>query len=348
MVEFERRKDAQHKESAQEQKRTRKEAQKRSGRAIRSRTIYFDKDIVCNQAPVHLNSRDQDLVPCLPGLSSNSRTVYYEDAATRGQVHQGTDNEEEEIVPEDSTSTRLFPTHGLTNALDVLVLVRDGTSTEEDMVTDHAQLGNCEEALQPFQVVQAELDDVLADDDNGEFDVSRQPGRRRAEPPKTMKEETLEKVFMEQEIAGPSTITKYEAGARPLFLENDESAIMSSLDSQLSDAAAHSGNPFWGYKKTLHGAPNLPLNPIADKGIPRKADYEASNVEMHDKEPTICLTVGTKTGRDGCSVPKIQHYRRPFTQPTLCPSARSHRAGRYKQAMCSDTKEGEDMNELAE
>ena len=140
---------------------------------------------------------------------------------------------------------------------------------------------------------------------------------------------TEEKVFMEQEITGPSTITEYEAGAGPLFLENNESAVMPSLDSQPRDAAAHPGYPFY-------------------KGIPQKADYEASNVEMHDKEPTICPTKGTKTGRGGCSVPKIQHYRRPFTRPTLCPSVKSHRAGRYKRSMCSDTKEAEDMDELAE
>ena len=46
-----------------------------------------------------------------------------------------------------------------------------------------------------------------------------------------MAERALEEVFMEQGITGPSTITKYEAGAGPLPLEDDESAIMSSLDS---------------------------------------------------------------------------------------------------------------------
>ena len=84
--------------------------------------------------------------------------------------------EEEEVAPEDSASTRVSPPHGLTNALDVLALVRDGTLTDKDVVMDHAQPDGFEEALQSFRAVQAELDDVLADDDNGELDVSRQLG----------------------------------------------------------------------------------------------------------------------------------------------------------------------------
>ena len=139
----------------------------------------------------------------------------------------------------------MSPTYGLTNALDVLALVHDGTFTEEDMVMDHAQPDGFEEALQSFRAIQDELDDALADDDNGELDVSCQLGQRRAGPPKTLATEALEEVFIEQEVAGPSTITEYEeAGAGPLPLEDDESAIMSSLDSQLSDVAAHPGYPF--------------------------------------------------------------------------------------------------------
>ena len=70
----------------------------------------------------------------------------------------------------------MSPTQGLTNALDVLALVRDGTFTEEDVVMDHAQPDGFEEALQSFRAVQAELDDVLADDSNSELDMSRQLG----------------------------------------------------------------------------------------------------------------------------------------------------------------------------
>ena len=103
--------------------------------------------------------------------------------------------------------------------------------------------------------------------------------------------ETLEEVFMEQGVAGPSTITEYEAGAGPLPLEDDESAVMSSLDSQLSDAAAHPGYPFWRYKRVLHGAPILLPDPIADRGIPQRADYVAFNVEKHDGEPTVYSTM---------------------------------------------------------
>ena len=114
---------------------------------------------------------------------------------------------------------------------------------------DHAQPEGFEEALQSFRAIQDELDNVLADNDDGELDVSCQLGRRGAGPPKTVAERALEEVFMEQGIAGPSTITEYEAGAGPLPLEDDESAIMLSLDSQLSDVAAHPGYPFWRYKR---------------------------------------------------------------------------------------------------
>ena len=75
--------------------------------------------------------------------------------------------------------------------------------------------------------------------------MSRQLGQRMAGPPKTLTEVALEEVFMEQGITGPSTTIEYEAGAGPLPLEDDESTVMSSLDSQLSDAAAHPGYPFW-------------------------------------------------------------------------------------------------------
>ena len=96
---------------------------------------------------------------------------------------------------------------------------------------------------------------------------------------------------MEQGVAGPSIVTEYEAGAGPLPLEDDESADMSSPDSQLSDAAAHPGYPFWRYKRALHGAPIL-LPTRADWGTPQRADYVAFNVEKHDGEPTVYSTMG--------------------------------------------------------
>ena len=203
---------------------------------------------MCNQTPptpARSLSPDRDLIPSPPSsLSSNSRAVYYGDAAAKyGQAQRRTAREEE-IAPEDSASTRVSPTQGLTNALDVLALVRNGTFTEEDVVMDPAQPDGFKEALQSFRAVQAELDDVLANDDNSKLDVSRQLRRRRAGPPKTMAERTLEEVFMEQGITGPSTTIEYEAGAGPLPLEDDESAIMSSLDSQLSNVAAHPEYPF--------------------------------------------------------------------------------------------------------
>ena len=178
--------------------------------------------------------------------------------------------------------------------------------------------------------------------------MARQLERRREGSPKIVAERTLEEIFKEQGIAGPSTTIKYEARAGSLPLEDDESAIMSGLDSQQSDVAAHPGYPFWRYKRVLCGAPTLFPDPIADGGISQKADYMTSNVEKHNEEPTICSTVGTKTGRDGRSVPKIQHYRRPFTQPILCPSTRSHTAACYKQVTRSGTNEGKDIDELAE
>ena len=108
----------------------------------------------------------------------------------------------------------------------------------------------------------------------------------------TRAEEAQEKVFIKQGVAGPSVTTEYEAGPGPLPLEDDESAIMSGPDSQLSDAAAHPGYPFWQYKRALHGAPILLPDPIAVRGIPQRADYVAFNVEKHDGEPTIYSTMG--------------------------------------------------------
>ena len=80
-----------------------------------------------------------------------------------------------------------------------------------------------------------------------------------------MEERSLEEVFMEQGVAGPFTMIEYEARPGPLPLEDDESAVMSSLDSQLSDVAAHPSYPFWRYKRALHSTPILLPDPITDR-----------------------------------------------------------------------------------
>ena len=97
---------------------------------------------------------------------------------------------------------------------------------------------------------------------------------------------------MEQGIADTSVTIEQEAGGEPLPLEDDESSAMSSLSSQLSDAAAHPGYPFWRYQRTTHGAPIMLPDPLPQQGIPQQADYMALNVERHDGEPTIYSTMG--------------------------------------------------------
>ena len=84
-----------------------------------------------------------------------------------------------------------------------------------------------------------------------------------AGPSKTLVEVAEEEVFMEQGVAGPSTTIEYKAGLRPLPLEDAESSVMSSLDSQLSHVAAYPGYPFSRYKRVLHGTPIMLLNTIS-------------------------------------------------------------------------------------
>ena len=153
---FENRKNAQDKESTQEEAKVQKEGRKRSGRTIHSQAIYLDKDNMCNRTPptpARSISPDQDIIPSPPSLlSSNLQAVCYSDAAAiYGQAQwcvarQG----EEEITPKDSTSTRVSPTHGITNSLEVLALVRDGTLTNKDVVMDHNEPQGFKEALQSF------------------------------------------------------------------------------------------------------------------------------------------------------------------------------------------------------
>ena len=140
---------------------------------------------MCNQTPptpACSISPDRDIVPSLPSsLSRNSRAVYYGDtAAMYGQAQQCANIEEEEVAPKDSTSTRVSPTHGITNSLDVLALVRNKTLTKEDMVIDHTQPEGFKVALQSFQEVQAKLDGILADDSDGKLNMSCQLGQRMA------------------------------------------------------------------------------------------------------------------------------------------------------------------------
>ena len=138
MVEFEKKRGTQDKEGAQEGQGVQKKGSKTKKRTIHSRAIYLDKNTMCNRTPptpARSLSPDRDLIPSLPSsLSSNSRVVYYGDtAAIYGQTQQRAARQEEEVVPEDSASAQVSPTHGLTSALDVLTLVRNGTFTEEEL-----------------------------------------------------------------------------------------------------------------------------------------------------------------------------------------------------------------------
>ena len=130
MAEFEKRKSAQNKESAQEEVKVQKEGQKRDGRTIHSWAIYLDKDNMYNRippTPACSISPDWDIISSpLSLMSSNSWAVYYGDAAAiYGQAQRCiARQEEEEIAPEDSTSMRVSPTHEIINSLEVLALVQ--------------------------------------------------------------------------------------------------------------------------------------------------------------------------------------------------------------------------------
>ena len=81
MAEFEKGRSAQ--ESVQTKDQVQKEAQKKSGRTVHSRTIYCDQIPL---TPAHSVPPNRDLIPSPPSsLSSNSRVVYYEDAACHRQ-----------------------------------------------------------------------------------------------------------------------------------------------------------------------------------------------------------------------------------------------------------------------
>ena len=148
------------------------------------------------------------------------------------------------------------------------------------------------EALQSFQAMDDKLDAVLSGITEAQFDLSQQLGQRTMGPPTGSAEVELEEVFMEQGVADTSAIIEQEAGAEPLPLEDNESSAMSSLSSQLSDAAAHHRYPLWRYWHTTHGALIMLLDMLPQQGIPQQADYVALNMERHNGEPTTYSTMG--------------------------------------------------------
>ena len=137
-----------------------------------------------------------------------------------------------------------------------------------------------------------ELDTILSGIAKAQFDLSQQLGRRTMRPSASSAEVELEEIFMEQEVANTSTTIKWEADVGPLPLEDDESLAMSSLSSQLSNAAAHPGYPFWQYQHTIHRAPIMLPNTFPQWGIPQQADYVALNIERHNGEPMVYSTIG--------------------------------------------------------
>ena len=178
------------------------------------------------------------------------------------------------------------------NSLDALTLIRNELEANEDIVMGEEIPQGFEEALQSFRAVDDELEAVLSGDPEAQFNLSRQLGRRAVGPPADQAEVELEEVFMEHGIADTSTTIEREAGEEPLLLEDDNSSAMSSLSSKLSDVAPHPGYPFWKYRRTTHGAPIMLPDTLPQRGVPQQADYVALNVERHDGEPTIYLTMG--------------------------------------------------------
>ena len=149
------------------------------------------------------------------------------------------------MTPEDSASTRISPTNKVTNSLDTLTLLHDELENNKDVIMDEEGPQGFEEALQSFQAMDNKLDAILSGTAEAQFDLSQQLGQRTAGPPARQAEVELEEVFMEQGITDTSATIEREAGVEPLPLEDDESSAMSSLSSQLSDAAAHPGYLFW-------------------------------------------------------------------------------------------------------
>ena len=89
-----------------------------------------------------------------------------------------------------------------------------------------------------------ELEAVLSGDPEAQFNLSWQVGQQTAGPPTNVAEVGLEEIFIKQGVADTSPTIEWEVGTEPPPLEDDTSSAMSSLSSQLSDAAPHPGYPF--------------------------------------------------------------------------------------------------------
>ena len=301
MAEFEKRKSAQKEGDAQEQPKVQKRSRRGAIRVIHLDISPLTSDKMCNRTPptpARSITPDSPFIPSPPSsLSSNSRAVHYTTAAALYRQQQRRTAreraaEEEEVTPEDSASARVSPTNEVTNSLDALALIRDELEVNEDVVMGEEIPQGFEEALQSFRAVDDELEAVLSGDPEAEFDLSRQLGRRSGGPPATHAEVELEEIFMEQGVADTSPMVETGAGAGPLPLEDDESSVMSSLSSQLSDVAPHPGYPYWKYRRTTHGTPIMLPDTIPQQGVSQQADYVALNIERHDGEPTIYSTMG--------------------------------------------------------
>ena len=239
MVEFEKKRSAQDKESAQEKVKVQKQGQKSKERTICSQAIYLEKSTMCNQTPstpAHsISPSEHPISSPSSSMSSNSWAIYYTTStALYGQRQCATTQAEvnkEEIMPADSVSAWVSPTHRIISSLDILALIHNRAIAKEDVVMDHNEPQGFKNALQSFQAVQAKLDNILGDNSNGKLNISHQLEQKMAEPPATVKEVALEEVFMEQGVANTSATIKQEAGFGPLPLEDAESSIMSSLDS---------------------------------------------------------------------------------------------------------------------
>ena len=140
-----------------------------------------------------------------------------------------------------------------------------------------------------------ELEAILHGDPEAQFNLSRQLGQRTTGPPARSAEVELEEIFMEQGVTDTSPTVEKEADMGPLPLEDGDSSVMLSLSSQLSNAAAHPGYPFWHYRCTTHGAPIMLPDMLPHREIPQQADYVALNVERHNGEPTVYSTMGGGT-----------------------------------------------------
>ena len=306
MAEFEKQRSAQKEGDAHEQPKVQKKEKWRAIRTIRLEVCPLTRFEMCNRTPptpAHSITPESPFIPSPPSsMSSNARAVHYTTAAAlygqrqrRAARERAAEEEEEEVVPEDSASTWVSPTNGVTNSLDTLALICDELAASEDIVMGEEVPQGFEEALQSFRAVDNELEAVLSGDPEAQFNLSWQLRRRTGGPPAASAEVELEEIFMEQGVADTSATTEREAGEEPLPLEDDTSSAMSSLSSQLSNIASHPSYPFWKYRRTTHRAPIMLPDTLPQWGTPQQADYMALNVERHDGEPTVYSTMGGGT-----------------------------------------------------